>query len=265
MTDLSQSHFNSRALFQISLDQPNLEQALALAEIAVEAGVQAVEAGTGLIMTEGARHVLPQLRERYPGKRVVADIKCTDGGAFEAGQMFDLGADAVTVMASASDATISLAVREAAGRPGRLVMVDTMGAGGPDGMDLGGHVAAARRARDLGAHYVVVHLGYDERGARPIMVEENLLLRWAGAVVAADLGIAVQVVGGLTLAQATLLPRMGIRDVVISMNLGIAAAGESGYDKLTGFTVDLENSEGRAAAREQIRRFIEEVDGRRGV
>jgi 3-keto-L-gulonate-6-phosphate decarboxylase len=251
-------------IFQISLDQPDLSQAIALGEIAVGAGVQVVEAGTGLIMVEGARHVLPRLKERFPAQRLVADIKCTDGGGFESAQMFDLGADAITVMASASDATIALTVREAAKRPGKMVMVDTMGAGGPDGTDIGGHVTAARRALDLGAHYVVVHLGYDERGSRPAMVDDNLLLRWAGAVVAADLGIAVQVVGGLTLAQAKLLPRMGIRDVVISMNLGSRPIGEQRYDQLTGFTVNLDDLIDRAAVGEQLVRFIQEVEGQGG-
>jgi hypothetical protein len=77
--------------------------------------------------------------------------------------------------------------------------------------------------------------------------------------------MAVQVVGGLTLAQATLLPRMGIRDIVISMNLGSRPIGAQRYDQLTGFTVDLTNSEERSAVRDQIRRFIEEVDGQHDI
>jgi len=247
--------------FQISLDQSDLGQALALAELAVSAGVQVLEAGTGLIMNEGARHVLPRLRSAFPTHRLVADVKCTDGGAFEAAMLFDLGANAVTVMSAASDATIRLAIAEANKRQGCAVMVDTMGSGGPDGRDIQGHVAAARRARDLGAHYAVIHLGYDERGADIRMVEDNLLLRWTEAVVAADLGIAIQVVGGLTLAQAKELPCMGITEVVISMNLGSRPLGEMRYDRLTGFTVNLSDPADREAVRTQLRQFIAEVTG----
>ena len=76
-----------------------------------------------------------------------------------------------------------------------------MGFGGPDGRNVAGQIAAAKRARDLGAHCVVLHLGYDERTVNPVMVEDNLLLKWAESVASESLGVPIQVVGGLTLAQ----------------------------------------------------------------
>src|SRR5437016_4402239 len=139
--------------FQLSLDQKNLEDAVELASLGVAAGVNVIEAGTILILSEGAQRVLPRLKHLFPKHPIVADVKCTDGVGPEVGLMFELGASKATVMASASDASIRFAVREAAARPGSAVMVDTMGFGGPDGLNVEGQIAAAKRAGDLGAHY----------------------------------------------------------------------------------------------------------------
>lgn len=245
--------------FQLSLDRKTLDEAVAMAELGVAAGVQVIEAGTILILSEGGRRVVPRLKELFPRHPIVADVKCTDGVGHEVALMFDLGASAATVMASASDASIRMAVREAEARSGCEVMVDTMGFGGPDGLDISGQVDAAKRARDLGAHYAVLHLGYDERTADPRMVDNNVLLRWAEAVANQNLGIKIQVVGGLTLAQAKQLPAIGITEIVLSMNLGSSPATGSEYDKLSAFTVDLGDVSDRSRVTEQIRNFIHEV------
>jgi 3-hexulose-6-phosphate synthase len=247
--------------FQLSLDLTDIDRAVELARLGVGAGIQVLEAGTILILSEGARHVLPRLRSEFPSVPLVADIKCTDGVGYETALAYDLGATAATVMSSASDASIRCAVTEAMSRPGCHVMVDTMGAGGPDGRRAQGHVDSARRARDLGADYAVIHLGYDERGADPAMVADDVLLRWADAVARAELGIRLQVVGGLTLAQAELLPAMGISDVVISMNLGAAPAGDLRYDQVTAFSVDLDDTADRETVSLQLQRFVEKVSG----
>jgi 3-hexulose-6-phosphate synthase/6-phospho-3-hexuloisomerase len=162
-------------------------------------------------------------------------------------------------MASASDASIRFAVESAGKHPGCQVMVDTMGFGGRDGLDVRGQIEAAKRARDLGAHYVVLHLGYDERLANPKMVEDNVLLRWAEAVAKEDLGIPLQVVGGLTLEQAKQLPSFGISEIVISMNLGSHPVHDMQYDKVTGFTVDLYDPGDRQRVKNRVKQFISEV------
>ena len=246
-------------MFQLSLDLQHLDDAEAMARIGADAGIQALEAGTILILSEGAKRVIPRLKERFPTHSIVADVKCTDGVGPEVGLMFELGAFAATVMASASDASIRSAVRESEKYPGCRVMVDTMGFAGPDGRNIAGQVEAARRARDLGAHCIVLHLGYDERTANPVMVEENLLLKWAESVAAEDLGVPIQVVGGLTLAQAAELPKFGIREIVISMNLGSGPTADFQYDQITAFSVDLHNPVDRTHAADRIRQFMDTV------
>jgi hypothetical protein len=91
------------------------------------------------------------------------------------------------------------------------------------------------------------------------MVEDNLLLKWAEAVAREDLGIPIQVVGGLTMAQAKELPKFGINEIVISMNLGSSPMGEMEYDKLTAFTVDLHDTVDRQRVVDRIRQFMRET------
>ena len=252
---------SSGVVFQLSLDQSDLSEAMAMAEVGVAAGINVIEAGTILILAEGARNVLPALRTAYPNHPIVADVKCTDGVGPEFGVMFGYGANKATVMASASDASIRNAVAEAAKYPGCEVMVDTMGCSGQAGTDILAQVTASKRAHDLGAHYVVLHLGYDERNANRAMVDDNLLLKWAEAVAKANIGIPIQVVGGLTMAQAKVLPTFGINEIVISMNLGTTSVTAMDYDKITGFTVDLNDAGDRARVQSQISEFIKEVNG----
>jgi len=58
---------------QISLDLTNLQEALEMAEIAVAAGVDWLEAGTPLILAEGLRAV-ETLHIRFPRHPIVADL-----------------------------------------------------------------------------------------------------------------------------------------------------------------------------------------------
>ncbi len=63
---------------QVSLDLTSLDEALHVAEIAVGAGVDWLEAGTPLILAEGLRAVRG-LHERFPDVPIVADLKTMDG------------------------------------------------------------------------------------------------------------------------------------------------------------------------------------------
>ena len=140
-------------IVQISLDLETLKEALEVAEVAVAAGVDYLEAGTPLILGEGV-HAVRALRERYPDKGIVADIKCMDGGYPETVMMAKAGATHVVVMSAAHEGTVKGAVK--AGKEfGIKVMADIMLV--PD------KVAEARRMEALGVDYIALHTGFDER------------------------------------------------------------------------------------------------------
>ncbi|GAC1427935.1 MAG: orotidine 5'-phosphate decarboxylase [Chloroflexota bacterium] len=194
------------ATVQVSLDLVTIDEALHVAEIAVRAGVDWLEAGTPLILAEGG-HAVRALRERFPHHPIVADLKVMDGGYLETELMAQAGASSVVVMGVAHPATIRATVR-AARDYGITVMGDIMAA--PD------KVACARHLEEQGVDYIIVHTGYDERG------EIAGATPWDDlpAVVAA-VRVPVQAVGGLRLEDLDRLPAAGAPLVVVGAPLVI--------------------------------------------
>lgn len=202
-----------KPIVQISLDIIDLEEALKTAELALDSGVDWLEAGTPLILAEGMRGV-KALRARWPEVPIVADLKTMDGGWLEAKVMARAGATHVVVMARAHPETIKEVVR--AGKDfGISVMGDNLGC-----EDM---VAGARMLEDLGCDYIVHHIGYDER--RGIAARGQRMpspLDQLREVVAA-VTIPVQAVGGLTIEQAMETPTYGAPLVVLGAPLTIDA------------------------------------------
>lgn len=177
-----------------------------MARGAVRAGVDWLEAGTPLILAEGLGAV-HALREEFPDHPIVADLKTMDGGGLEAEMMFDGGATFVVVMSQAHWATVKEVVLMARERGGK-VMADVLNA--PD------KAQAAWRMAELGADYIIAHLGYDERRHVSGLSALDDLQRIAEAV-----DIPVQAVGGLSIDEAVELLRVGARSVVIGAPLAI--------------------------------------------
>ena len=193
-----------KPIVQVSLDLPTIADALPIAEIAVRAGVDWLEAGTPLILGEGL-HAVEALRKAFPDHPIVADLKTMDAGYLEAEMMFKAGATHVVVMGVAHRGTIMGAVRAAKDYNAK-VMGDVMVH--PD------KPACARMMQELGVDYIIVHTGLDERntdlGKHPFDDLE--------AVVAA-VEIPVQAVGGLSIEQAIECPKRGAGLVVIGAPL----------------------------------------------
>jgi 3-hexulose-6-phosphate synthase len=196
---------------QISLDLTDLDQAISTAEQAMSVGVDWLEAGTPLILSEGLR-AIRGLRERFPGVPIIADLKTMDGGYLEAEMMAKAGATHVVVMARAHEETIKCVVKA-----GRDYGVGVMG----DNLGYESMIDGAKRLEDLGCDYVIHHIGYDERrgiatsGRRP----PNPMDQLEDVVRAVE--VPVQAVGGLSLEQAISTPRFGAPLVVIGAPLVI--------------------------------------------
>jgi len=200
-----------KATVQISLDLIDLSAALDAAAIAVRAGVDWLEAGTPLLLAEGARAVR-ELHARFPAVPIVADVKAMDGGWLETELMVKAGASMVVVMGQAHEETIELAA-QAAHKFGAKLMGDTMNMPDP--------VAGAGKLEQLGCDYIVHHIGYDMRTLRrkrglPAPTPLDRLREIVQAV-----SIPVQAVGGLTLEQATETPQYGAPLVVVGAPLVI--------------------------------------------
>jgi 3-hexulose-6-phosphate synthase len=195
-----------KPIVQISLDLTNIKEALEMAEIAVGAGVDWIEAGTPLILGEGL-HAVASLRERFPNHPIVADLKTMDGGYLEAEMMAKAGATHVVVMGVAHPATIRAVVRAA-----KDYDIKVMG----DIMAAADKVACARLLEENGVDYIIVHTGFDERGEDPTKSPFDDLENVVNAV-----SIPVQAVGGLSIDQAVQMPKYGAPLVVVGAPLVI--------------------------------------------
>jgi len=202
-----------KATVQLSLDLIDLEEACSTAALALRAGVDWLEAGTPVILADGARAVR-ELRARFPMTPIVADLKIMDGGWLEAELMAKAGANMVVVMGQAHEETIELVVKA-----GRDMGVKVMG----DNMAMPDPVAGAKRLEELGCDYIIHHIGYDMRTLRRSRGQyaPTPLDRLREIVEAVS--VPVQAVGGLTLEQATDTPSYGAPLVVIGAPLAIDA------------------------------------------
>jgi len=211
--------------FQISVDTDNLPQAFAVADAALKGGITLVEMGTPLLKTEGVRHVVPAFRERYPDALILADMKSMDGAGFEARAVYGHGGNIIDFLALAgvasakSVAAVRDEFRAADLTVPRLAFADILV---PQQGPASVAVETALRMRDAGMDGVGLHLQLDARRADPDLHASSYLSDIARAVFeAVGDSCSVQVVGGLTIAQAKALARDGLRAFVISGNFGL--------------------------------------------
>lgn len=214
----------TRFTFQISVDVASLEQGLRVAGAALAGGVSIVEMGTPLLKNEGVSNVVPAFRRRFPEVLLLADMKTMDGGAFEARAVYAGGGSIIDFLALAGVETAKAicAVRDefrrAGPEPPRLAFADILV---PHQGPAAQAVEVALRMLEAGVDGVGVHLQADARRANPALIETSYLGDMARAIFERVGPVApVQVVGGLTVAQAKSLARAGLRAFVISGNLG---------------------------------------------
>ena len=185
---------------QVALDFLDLDRAMGVAIDAVAGGATILEVGTPLIKSEGLDAVR-RLRERFPDVTIVADTKTMDAGRIEAEAAAKAGANVMTVLAAADEATIRECV-EAGHHYGLQVAADLLGVADPVGF--------ASLASELGLAWIDVHCAIDQqmKGQDPMeLLREvrkatDVTVAVAGginsetAAAAQDAGADVVIVGG---------------------------------------------------------------------
>ncbi len=193
--------WETRPVLQVALDMTSLEEALRIARMAWSNGAEVLEAGTPLIKAVGVEAVRA-LRRNFPDAIVVADTKIMDAGRLEASTALEAGADIVTVLGVASDETIREVV-EAAHEHGAAAAVDMINHPDP--------AARARRAAELGADIIILHVAVDVQKARGLDARQALPLV---PLVKRQTGRWVAVAGGLNRETAPLAAKAGA-DIII--------------------------------------------------
>ena len=176
---------------QLALDTLSAETALELARLTVPY-VDILEAGTPLIKSAGIG-IVSRLKIAHPDKLVLADLKSSDVGAYEAAMAFRAGADIVTTQGITTLATI-LEVQGEADRWQRRAEVDMTGVADP--------LARSHEVQRQGVSLVLYHRSIDQE------VTEGALWDETACRIVSDmcaLGLDVAVAGGMNL---NLLPKL---------------------------------------------------------
>lgn len=194
------------AQLQLALDG-DLSSALEILS-AAHPYIDMVEIGTPLVFREGMAAVR-RIRELYPQLTLVADLKIMDAGETEADIAFSAGADVVTAMAAAADATIASALGSARAHGKRLLV---------DMMQVAHTKTRARELADMGCDLLCLHTAHDQQALLGSPFAQLAALR--EALPTADLAIA----GGLKLAALEqILP---LKPQVIIIGSAITAASD---------------------------------------
>jgi 3-hexulose-6-phosphate synthase len=140
-------------VIQIALDYATIDDALAMAQIGVAAGVDWLEIGTPLIVSQGVAPIGKMVRA-FPDYPVLADYKTMDSGWKNVQRTAEQGGHVMTVCANSPDETVKSAIAESKSH-GVWVVVDTIG--------VKNQAARARQCADWGAHMIYLHYGADQR------------------------------------------------------------------------------------------------------
>lgn len=190
---------------QLAMDTLDGDVALKLAaSIAPYADI--FEAGTPLIKSVGIG-IVKKLKSAYPEKTILADLKSSDVGAYEANMAFTAGADIVTTQGITTLATIR-EVQHEADKWNRRAEVDMTGVKDP--------VARAKELKQSGVNLVLYHRSIDEELTQGALWDEkavNIVREMC------SLGLDVAIAGGIHYDILPLLRGVPIYGIVIGRGI----------------------------------------------
>jgi 3-hexulose-6-phosphate synthase len=190
---------------QLAMDTLDGDEALRLTECTAPF-VDILEAGTPLIKSVGI-DIVRKLKSAHPEKLILADLKSSDVGAYEANMAFNAGADIVTTQGITTLATIREVQREA-DKWKRRAEVDMTGVKDP--------VARAKEVKNAGVSLVLYHRSIDEELTEGALWDEKAVntVREMCA-----LGLDVAIAGGIHFDILPLLSGVPIYGVVIGRGI----------------------------------------------
>ena len=186
-------------ILQVALDLINDHRALAIAEDSVKGDKDCwLEAGTPLIKSEGME-IVRKLKEKFPDRTIVADMKVMDTGALEVEMAAKAGANVVCVLAASDDRTIADALKSAR-KYGTKIMVDLIGVKDKS--------IRAEELEKLGVDFLCVHIGIDQQmiGKKPVDILKSIVKKTK---------IPIAVAGGLNSETAVDAVKAGASIVIV--------------------------------------------------
>ena len=190
---------------QLAMDTLDCDEAMKLAAC-VAPYADILEAGTPLIKSVGI-NIVRKLKLTYPEKIVLADLKSSDVGAYEANMAFTAGADIVTTQGITTFATICEVQREA-DKWKRRAEVDMTGV-----KDV---ITRAKEVKEAGVSLVLYHRSIDEELTQGVLWDEKAVNTVREMC---NLGLDVAIAGGINYGILPLLRGLPIYGIVIGRGI----------------------------------------------
>jgi 3-hexulose-6-phosphate synthase/6-phospho-3-hexuloisomerase len=187
-----------RPILQVALDISNKHRAIQFAKECVQGGTDWIEVGTPLIKSEGM-DIIRNLRDIFPNKIIVADMKTIDTGAFETEMAAKAGADIAVILAAADNSTIQDAIKSAR-KYGIKIMIDLIG--------VKNKINRIKELEKLGIDYICIHIGIDEQmtGKKPLEILKDTVK---------NTKIPIAVAGGINSETAVELVKAGASIIIV--------------------------------------------------
>jgi 3-hexulose-6-phosphate synthase len=180
---------------QLALDRVKIAEAINLAK-KVEDSVDWIEVGTSLIKEFGVTSI-KELKNAFPTKTIVADVKTNDNARYEFEMCFEAGADVATVMGVSPLVTIDICM-EVAARYNKKVMIDLLNTSEQQKLEL-------QKYKDA---IFCLHVSKDQQE------EANMANRGTDDNIFSD-GLQIAAAGGITLESLEQLKATVNPEVVI--------------------------------------------------
>ncbi|HLA87140.1 MAG TPA: orotidine 5'-phosphate decarboxylase / HUMPS family protein [Anaerolineales bacterium] len=204
---------------QLAMDTLDGDEALKLAA-SVAPYADILEAGTPLIKSVGI-NIVRKLKSAHPEKIVLADLKSSDVGAYEANMAFTAGADIVTTQGITTLATICEVQREA-DKWKRRAEVDMTGVKDP--------ITRAKEAKAVGVSLVLYHRSIDEELTQGALWDDQAVNMIRAMC---NLGLDVAIAGGINYDILTLLRGVPIYGIVIGRGITAQPDPAQAAEKIT--------------------------------
>lgn len=188
----------AKPLIQLALDSLDFDQTMSLAE-QTEPYIDIFEVGTPCIKFNGIG-IVKALRERFPNKLILVDLKTMDAGQYEATPFYAAGADICTVLGVSGIDTIAGVIKAARAHNAEAQI---------DLINVADKLTCAKAAAEAGAHIIGVHTGLDAQaaGQTPFADLQD--------IIGLGLNVRVSVAGGINESTVEEVVKSGADIIVV--------------------------------------------------
>ena len=186
---------------QVALDVPTIEEALKVLE-ATHEYVDIAEIGT--VMVYNGLRAITEIKNAFPDLEILGDMKIYDGGAEMAEAMIRAGADYITILGAANDATILDSIKVAK-EMGKKSVVDMIA--------VRNIAERIKEVDQMGADFINVHVACDVQSEDNTPFEQLNIAR----IVARNSGVCIA--GGIR--ADTIINAMPYKPDIITAGAGI--------------------------------------------